>query len=263
MPRKRKPKQQTPREPQKTQSEQDDALAEMALLYLRHLLDLQREPYSVMLDETIAARKPSTTQDPLLKLHNLHQRALRFPEDVLPLDAHTARALAEEVGIVPPRWALDILKEGEAALVRDRRMDRNQWLGFKATGRGKTSEAERRVRANVLDQSMLRIWGLSLLDVSIKAACEMEAGRMQRLAGWNSTDYDVEPDLQTRIKDPARRECILYDKRLKFAELLRQHYFRWRTDIEKDPNSELSQYFREHLLANREGFLAQFPTSNT
>lgn len=259
MPKKRKPKQQTPLGLQKAQSEQDDALAEMAL---RHFRDLLLDPYLVLLDETIAARKPSTTQDPLLKLNNLHQLALRFPEDVLPLDAHMARALAEEVGIPPPRWALDILKEGEAALVRNRRMDLNQWLGFKATGRGKTSEAERRVRANVLDRSMLHIWGLAILGISIKTACEMEAGRMQRLAGWNKTDYDVEPDLRTKVKDPDTRDRILYDKRLKFAELLRQHYFRWRTDIEKDPNSEGSQYFRHCLLANREGFLAQFPTDH-
>lgn len=261
MPKKRKPTQQPPREPLNAQPEPRtplymDALAGAVVpLLLAPLLD----PYSVLLEEMIASRKPNTTGDPLLKLRQMHHRALRYPQDLHPLDADTARSLAEDVGIRSPSWALDILKAVQASLLRDRRVNLNQALGFTAVGRGKTSEAERRVRVNVLDRSMLQIVGLSLLGVTVKAACHMEAGRMQRLAGWNRTDYDIEPDLQTKAKDPDTREQKLFDKRLKYAEQLRQQYYDWRTDIEKDPNSDFSKYFRQCLLAKREAFLAQFP----
>ena len=261
MPKKRKPQQQPPREPLHAQPERRTPpyLAALAGAVVPLLLDPLLDHYSVMLEEMLASRKPNTTGDPLLKLRQMHHRALRYPEDVHPLDAHTARALAGDVGIQAPSWALDILKAVDASLLRDRRVNLNQVLGFTAIGRGKTSEAERRVRENVLDISMLHIWGLSLLGVSVKAACEMEAGRMQRLAGWNRTDYDIEPDLQTRAKDQDTREQNLFDKRLKFAEQLRQQYYGWRTDIEKDPNSEGSKYFHQCLLATREAFLARFP----
>lgn len=237
-----------------------DLLALLAGAAASELTARLTDPYVIMLETIIEQRKPTTTADPLLKLRVLHERAIRKPEALHPLDAHTATLLAGEARLPAPPWAIAILKEIQEAKIQNQKVDLNQRLGFTAQGSGRTSEAERRARENIADESRKRIWGLSLLNYSIKKACWMEAGRMQQLAGWNTTDYDLEPDLGSRSKDLDVRARQLHDKRLAFAELLRKDYYKWRTPIETDADSEVRRYFLQCLADTREQFLAQFPT---
>ena len=213
-----------------------------------------------MLDTVITQHKPTNTTDPLLKLRVSHERAIRSPGALHPLDAHAAILLAGEARLPAPTWAIASLKETSEAKIRNQKGDLNQRLGFTAQGSGRTSEAERRARENIADHSRLRIWGLSLLGHTIKKACWMEAGLMQRLAGWNTTDYDIEPDLDSRSKKLDVQATQRHDKRLQFAEVLRKDFYKWRSPIETDGESEPSRYFLKCLTDSREHFLAQFPT---
>lgn len=217
------------------------------------------DEYCVMIERRIETCKPEVSWDPLLRLHQLHKRALRQPEDMKPIDADTAIMLAGELNIPAPRWALRIFKEVREEKIQDKSVDLNQRLGFTATGKGSTSEAERRAQENLADQSRLRIWGLSLLGYEIKKACWMEAGRLQNMPGWNTTTYFLGYDLRSTRKDKESRENQLYDKRIRAAERLRQDFYSWRTEIEKNPHSPESQFFRSQLQKTQSEFLKQFP----
>ena len=217
------------------------------------------DDYMIRLEQLIAERKPAHTSDPLLKLRQLHGIVLRSPQDVHPLDSITAIQLAGAIGIPVPAWALVTFNSTCEAKIQDKTMDLNQALGFTAKGKGATSEAERRAQENLADQSRLRIWGLRLLGYTIQKACLMEAGRLQLMPRWNTTDYVLGYDINSNMKQPEAREGQLYEKRLKVAERLRQDFYAWRTDIEKNPESERSRYYLEQLNKTRAEFLKQFP----
>ena len=254
---------------QRHQRDEEDGLLAAALelragRVMSGLRDTLLDPYLVELERAIEGAPPATTDSSLWKLRNLHLRAIKTPGRIHPLDAWTAMRLAADLGRPAPQWASATLGAVEESKAKDvNGIDLNQALGFAAQGRGRTSEVERRVRENIADQSRLRIWGLTLLGRTIKQACWMEAGRMQQMAGWNTTDYPIEPDLKSVLKDPEARDRQLYDKRLAFAEKLRQDYHQWRSDIEKNPDSEPSRFFRAELLKNEQAFLQQFPADRS
>lgn len=217
------------------------------------------DPYFVMLDELVTERQPTSTADPLLKLYVLHQRAIRIPQEIHPLDADAAMLLAGELRIPAPSWAVVLMKQLREERMTNRQMNLDQALGFTATGKGHTAEIERRQREVFKVASLHNIWGLSLLGTPIKKACFLEAGRMQKLGkDWNKSDYDLVSDLGSNKKDRDDRASELYDKRLHYSETLRQDWYAWKVSM-KDPDSPESAFFKAELEKHKAAFLAQFP----
>jgi hypothetical protein len=228
-----------------------------------HNTVLPNDPYLQQLKNIPASEKcySGASLPDVDTLRFLHIQALTRPNKIHPLDAQNAMLIAGALKIPAPEWAVNTLRIIQQSKVRDRKVDLDKEFGYVAEGSGKTCEVESRLRSTIEDESMLRVWGLLSLGKSLRDACWLEAGRRQNLDYWNQTDYDIAPDLGSRKKNDADRHRELHDKRCNFSEVLRKQWFKWRTEIEQDPNSPESTYFAQLLAKYRDTFLSQFPSS--
>lgn len=207
-------------------------------------------PYGQMLDQALQANPPAidaTDPRPIEALMALHRKRVKTPRDAWRAMIHSGAA-----DLPAPPWAAVIFGDVWIARHRNPDIDLNKVFGFIGWKQGETSQAEREMLDKRNDVSMLNVWRLTLLGRTVESACDMEAGRAQREgAAWNRSLYDIVPDLRAADPDVAAQ------KRDRFAGSLRTMFYRWRTDIEKDPT--FKTVVLADLAQHKDEFLANFP----
>lgn len=171
--------------------------------------------------------------------------ALESKTEKTPFDVWLAMLWSGQARIPSPLWAVRKFEAiGNARMVDDDVQSLDKAFGFRRNGRGMTPEILARLINVQHDELFREVWVLTLLNITVKAACGMVARRFQQ--------------------DTSKKyEFFSYRFRLGkgkgFSEYLRQRYSPWRKAHDTGLiEAELEQ--RIWLNIHKDEFLKRFPS---
>jgi len=165
---------------------------------------MDESPYLALLWATLKEHPERT--GPLSGLYDLELKT-----EKVPFDAWLAVIWSGEAGVPLPAWAVLIFKDINDQYMGGHIRSLDEAFGFKAVGKGKTSELLRRVHHVQREKLCQDVWKLTLLGYKVLPACRLVARRFQRDAPkiYGESIYRLQPG------------------RGNFAEYLRGLYHKW------------------------------------
>lgn len=196
---------------------------------------MDESPYLALLRDIL--KEHPERIGPLSGLYGLESKA-----EKVPFDAWLAVIWSGEAGVSLPDWAVLIFKDIGDRYMSGHVRSLDVAFGFKAAGKGKTSELLRRVHHVQREKLCQDVWKLTLLGYKILPACRLVARRFQ-------------------LDSPKIYEEIIY--RLQpgkgnFAEYLRTLYHKWHKANHDTWIPFAKSQWLEWLAKNKHEYLKQY-----
>jgi hypothetical protein len=196
---------------------------------------MDESPYLALLRATLKEHPERTA--PLTGLFGLELKA-----EKVPFDAWLAVIWSGDARVPLPDWAVLIFNNINHQYLGGHIRSLDVAFGFKAAGKGKTSELLRRVHHVQRETLCQDVWKLTLLGYKIVPACRLVARRFQQDAPkiYEETIYRLQPGKGN------------------FAEYLRTLYHKWHKENRDTWIPSMENHWLPWLAKNKHECLKQY-----
>lgn len=196
---------------------------------------MDESPYLALLRATL--KKHPERVGPLSGLYGLELKAKKVP-----FDSWLAVIWSGEARVPLPDWAVRTFKDIGDRYLSGHLRSLDEAFGFKAAGKGKTSELLRRVHHVQRDSLCRDVWKLTLLGYEVRSACGLVARRFQIDAPriYEEAIYQLQP------------------QKGDFAEYLRTLYYKWLKENQDTWIPFAKARWLEWFAKNKHEYLKQY-----